>query len=379
MTLSTRDQSKLQRAAAELERWLFDDALPLWWRTGADHAGGGFHDAIDHSGQPVVSYRRGRVQARQIYVYAAAGQLGWNGPWGEAAEHGLSFLIDSHLRADGLIRTLVAPGGASLDETATLYDQAFALLALAAGRKALPDRADLEPMARRLLGELQRSRRHGPGGYVEVGEQPFQANAHMHLLEAALAWSDISNDSIWITTADEVAALALDHFIDPEGGFLREFYDDQWRPRAGDDGRLVEPGHQFEWAWLMARWGARRRHPRASAIASRLFETGLRGVDAKRGVAVNALWDDLSTRDGAARLWPQTEWLKAAVALAPGDETHALAAIQGLRKYFDSPIRGLWRDTLRADGRFGAEPAPASSFYHIVCAISVLREGRIQG
>jgi mannose-6-phosphate isomerase len=32
-------------------------------------------------------------------------------------------------------------------------------------------------------------------------------------------------------------------------------------------------------------------------------------------------------------------------------------------------VKGLWRDRLNSDGTFVQEPAPASSFYHIVCAI----------
>jgi mannose-6-phosphate isomerase len=32
-------------------------------------------------------------------------------------------------------------------------------------------------------------------------------------------------------------------------------------------------------------------------------------------------------------------------------------------------VSGLWRDKQKADGSFVDEPAPASSFYHILCAI----------
>jgi mannose-6-phosphate isomerase len=89
-----------------------------------------------------------------------------------------------------------------------------------------------------------------------------------------------------------------------------------------------------------------------------------------REVAVNALWDDFSIRDGSARLWPQTEHLKAAVVL--GDEAQALRAARGLAQYLDVPARGAWRDKLRPDGGFVAEPAPATSFYHLMVAILAL-------
>ncbi|HEX6866534.1 MAG TPA: AGE family epimerase/isomerase [Caulobacteraceae bacterium] len=35
----------------------------------------------------------------------------------------------------------------------------------------------------------------------------------------------------------------------------------------------------------------------------------------------------------------------------------------------ETPVPGLWRDRMKADGSFIDEPAPASSFYHIVGAI----------
>ena len=50
----------------------------------------------------------------------------------------------------------------------------------------------------------------------------------------------------------------------------------------------------------------------------------------------------------------------------------AAAAARGLLKYLDTPLRGLWRDKMNVDGTFVEEPAPASSFYHIVCAIAEL-------
>ena len=88
-------------------------------------------------------------------------------------------------------------------------------------------------------------------------------------------------------------------------------------------------------------------------------------------MAINALWDDFSVRDGAARLWPQTEHLKAALVL--GSEVEVLRAARGLAQYLDTPARGAWRDKLRPDGTFVDEPAPATSFYHLMVAILELK------
>ena len=84
-------------------------------------------------------------------------------------------------------------------------------------------------------------------------------------------------------------------------------------------------------------------------------------------VRSGVLWDDLSVRDPMARLWPQTERLKAALLF--DDEAEAIAAANGLFRYLEVSVRGLWRDKLNPDGSWVEEPAPASSFYHVMGAV----------
>ena len=83
-------------------------------------------------------------------------------------------------------------------------------------------------------------------------------------------------------------------------------------------------------------------------------------------------------RDGEAKLWPQTERIKAWHALSyhvmnpRSGRTKAReripAAIAGLQKYFLVEPAGLWRETMRQDGSFVVEPVRASTLYHITCA-----------
>ena len=174
---------------------------------------------------------------------------------------------------------------------------------------------------------------------------------------------------------------ALTHFIDAEEGFLREHFTSDWEPALGERGRLVEPGHQFEWAYLLTHWGRLRNEPKAEIAARRLFAAGTVGIDPARDVAVDALNEDMTVRSSSARLWPQTERLRAALALAAtgGDASetwlaHAVSAAEGLWRYLDTPTRGLWRDRLLPTNRFVEEAAPASSLYHIAGAVAALRQ-----
>jgi mannose-1-phosphate guanylyltransferase/mannose-6-phosphate isomerase len=368
---------------ARLRDWLWTSALPMWWGMGADHVRGGFQELLDATGRPVEADRRARVQARQIYVYATAGALGWPGPWAAAVGHGLDFFLGRYLRPDGLFRTLVRADGTSADDTATLYDQAFGLLALASAAQALPDRREsLTRVAETLTARLAADRAHPAGGFTEAdGPSPFYANPHMHLLEAALAWEAVEGDApagaAWRRLADDLATLALGRFIDGAGA-LHEWFGPDWTVAPGTLGRIVEPGHQFEWAWLLERWSRRRGRDDAHRAALRLFGVGLKGVDPARGLAVAALLDDQTTvHDPVARLWPQTERIKAGLILGaadPGALRAAEAGLSALFGYFDTPVAGLWRDKMEADGRFRDEPAPASSLYHIVCAFKELSD-----
>jgi mannose-6-phosphate isomerase len=226
-----------------------------------------------------------------------------------------------------------------------------------------------------LYHQLKRS---GPGFSSGVPDAlPLLANPHMHLLEAALSWMPISDDPAWSELAAEIVALGLKRFIDPGTGALREHFDTHWAPAPGIAGRIVEPGHQFEWGWLLLRWDG----PDADAAhqaAARLVQLGeAHGI--RDGVAINELLDDFSVHDGEARLWPQTERLKAAVRMAA--VTHdarywsmAVEGARGLRRYLATEVRGLWYDRLTLDGQFVQQAAPASSFYHIVCALAELKD-----
>lgn len=372
-------------ASDRCTRWLLDDAMPQWTRLGVDPADGAFLEAIDCAGpHAVIAPRRGRVQPRQIYSVIAAGRLGWNGDWAAIANRALDWYLDHFRLDDATFADLVAPDGSPLDARFDLYNQAFALFALAHAAAALPDRrSELEMVARALLDRLETQYRHPQAGFEEScpPSLPLRANPHMHLLEATLAWEDLSGDTGWSGVADEIMELALARFIDPQTGALKEFFARDWHPMPDDSGRQVEPGHQFEWAWLALLWSQRRKRADAAIAARRLFAIGETwGICPRRKVAVLELNDDFSPRAPIARLWAQTEWVKASLALAcvssGAERVHYLAsarqAVAALERFLlDSPS-GLWRDKLGEDGRFVNEPSPASSLYHIVCAISEL-------
>jgi mannose-1-phosphate guanylyltransferase/mannose-6-phosphate isomerase len=373
------ERARLESLGAGARRfadWLRCAALPLWATLGQDEQGG-FAELVGRDCRVVPAARRARVQARQIWSYAEAGRLGWEGPWRRAVNDGVNCLQAVYLRPDGLCRTLLSADGQPLDETAMVYDQAFVMLALQSARATSSDPQRLEAQAISIRDQLI-GRQLPNGGFVEEGEHPYQSNCHMHLLEACLAWEEGGGDEGWAQLADQLVALARVTFVDEKGGFLREFFNEDWKPAPGEDGRLVEPGHQFEWAWLLARYSQARGDAPALEAARRLYEFGMRGVGERSRVALDALNDEGRVKGERARLWPQTEWLKAALALAELSSDgprrkyveDAAEALRALWRYLTP--QGIWRDKRLPSGGFIDEAAPASSLYHIMGAFSQL-------
>lgn len=382
-------ESETLRLRRELTDWFLDESLPAWWAQGTDHECGGFFEKRDAEGRGVQEPRRTRVVARQIYVFATGLKLGWSGPSQAVVEHGLQFLLNRlHLPA-GYFAAAVQPDGTVVNGSFDLYEQAFALFALAAAQRAGAQGFDLPDRAHRLLNCLRQSYKHPTLGFEEACPPtlPLKSNPHMHLFEALIAWADLATDSAgepWLSLADEVTELCMTRFIDPGSGALREYFAADWSPMPGDAGRVVEPGHQFEWAWLLVRWGLRRGRPDCIAAARRLVAIGEQyGVCAVRGVAINELRDDFSVADGAAKLWPQTERIKAWCAMAEVAQSAAersaalgkvVESINGLLKYLVHEPPGMWFEVMEPDGAFRTDLCRASSLYHIVCALETLHD-----
>ena len=368
------DKARIAKHHSQLCSWLCDAAYPVWSTRGVDPAGG-FHERLGMDGKPLAEPRRSRVNPRQAYCFAMAHSLGWRGDTAALVKHGLDYWMAKYRRPDGLYRTLVNADGSVRDDRALLYDQAFGLLAF--NVSSVGDMcAHCEGQSFELLNLVLSHMKRQDAGFESgvPASLPLQSNPHMHLFEAALAGCEVSSEnSVWKPLADEIAELALTKFIDPASGALREFFDAAWNPAPGIDGRIVEPGHQFEWAWLLLRWGG-AKNARARTAALKLIDIGERhGV--RNGLATNSLLDDFSPHDAGARLWPQTERLKAAAIAAriTGEARYfsmTVAAADGLMRYLDTPIPGLWHDRIDAEGRVADEPAPASSFYHLVAAVA---------
>lgn len=329
--------------------------------------------------------KRMRVQARQVYVFSHAAELGWPGGGLEHAARGLAWMERGWTEERGWARTL-SPSGEPSDTTTDLYDQAFALFALGWRHRTTGDHAVLE-RAHQTLSVVKRVLRHPSGlGYADAapgGGRSLQ-NPHMHLLEAMLVLARSSGDPLFLEEARALVDLFRSHLFDPGTGTLAEAYDDEWTRFADINHRVVEPGHHYEWAWLLREYGkltGDSLDAEGRALITFADQHGCRGAE---GAVVSAVREDGRALDASARVWQQTEQLKARLALLEQEpefpHESVTQTVERLLVFFlDRPTAGLWLDRIDAHGQPAADAVPASTLYHIVLAFAELirvAEGR---
>ncbi|AWB47214.1 mannose-6-phosphate isomerase [Gemmobacter aquarius] len=351
--------------------WLCHQALPLWSDVGFDRRGGSFVERLSPQGAPLVDVpRRLMVQARQIHVFATAARNGWDKDGGSLALRAGDAMIAAYAAgSDGWVFSCSADGTVA-DPRRDLYAHAFVLLALAALIR-LDGQVRHIRMVQTTLAFLDREMAHPAGGFAENWPNtslPRRQNPHMHLLEALIALQETGLCGDMSDRMKAIVALFDRRFFSPDA-VLTEFFDDEWSPLNPDN--AFEPGHHFEWAWLLARHGAMTRSGAGNRI-DRLLAKGLRGCDTK-GTVTEAVSDKGTAN--TSRLWAAME---AAKALSPPIAAAVRAA--GTEKVLDKAwqsfiapaVAGGWVDRVDAAGNSLVDHIPASSLYHIVTAIDFL-------
>jgi len=349
--------------------WLRSAAWPRWLADGIDRERGSFVEALALDGSGCTAgFRRLRVAARQIFVFSAAHRHGLPGA-ADAVRLGLRFLDEHAAQADGGYAWRFDLDHRVIDTTRDLYDHAFVLLALSSATSVVPT-PELRPRAEALLRWITREFAHTSGGFVESlpPALPRRQNPHMHLLEATLAAHEAFGGSIFFDAATQLADLFQGRIFDPATGTVPEFFDEHWNPERRGGVFLIEPGHHCEWAWLLD-WYQRLAgaDARLATIAERLMDFVDRYGVGPHGHLVDVLGSDGLVIEGGARLWPQTEWLRAEHLRArPNPQMHAMAT-----RSLAALLRpdGLWHERCAADGTLWQGPAPASSLYHLTGAI----------
>lgn len=357
----------------DIRSWLFDQALPFWGGAGLDHVHGGFHEELTAEGRPAdLAFKRTRVACRQIYVFSHAALLGWGE--GEAlAQRGYEYLIAKADLGGGAWAKQLTREGAVLDTTPDLYDLAFVLFALA-WRYQLTRDPDALARAHATLDFVRANLRHGEGFWHTLPpEGPRLQNPHMHLLEACLALYDSTAEERFLDQADDLVALFRARLFD--GRTLGEYFTEDWARAPGQAGQVAEPGHHFEWAWILGQYQRQRGGDFSSAAVKLVDFAERHGVDTQTQATYDEVRDDGAPLKRSSRTWPNTERIKGHLAVfeLTGRDPHAPVASAArvlLDRYLAENPRGSWIDQLSADGAPLIRKAPTSTFYHLFLAFA---------
>jgi len=359
-----------------------EQALPLWATSGFDAEAGRFEEGLTFERKPRRQVPiRLLVQARQIFVYAVAARRQWHPGAKQLVERAFAAMKRDYFRPDGRDGWAfsIARDGSVVDPTRDLYAHAFVLLAVASYVRATGEKEALA-VAQDTIAFVDREMT-APlgGGYLESlpsREGPRRQNPHMHLFEAMLALWECSGDRRFLERGEQLFDLLLTRFFQDRQGVLLEYFDSALRPLTGA-GATVEPGHHFEWCWLLRRYESASGDGRVGSVLERLYaHAGRAGFDTD-GLLVDEVRPDGAIAKASRRLWPMTEAIKCDLAEARrgrmGAMERATTSTQALHRHFLAPApHGGWVDRLEPDGTPLGDFMPATSLYHLAGAVDEL-------
>lgn len=366
-----------------LVSWMQEEALPLWADRGVDRERGGFVEELNQDGSPSqVAFKRVRVQGRQLFSFSIAAILGWNKEAASIADHGYEFMKKYCRGKDGVWVKKVSRDGSILDPQLDLYDTAFIVLGLITYYRLTKNSEALllvEETLRMVQTQLSTDQ---PSGYRQMLSEKdlLRQNPNMHWFECMLFCYEATQDSRFLDEVAKFYSRMEDSVIDGKTGALREIFDNQWKPVKEEGKILVEPGHHYEWAWLLNRSSNKIAvDPNLITLIAQFADKY--GVNAQTGLVYDQVSDQGELTQATHRLWVQTEALKAWLVRPDVEETARVNRIQQieqnlLKYYFTREPKGSWGDRLDADGRCHPGQVPASSLYHIMVCVTELAAWR---
>ncbi|MGF6491718.1 AGE family epimerase/isomerase [Pseudomonas frederiksbergensis] len=363
-------QPELTALFASVQQHFQDVIVPLWQGPGWNADMALPYEALDAEHQPLPPQRyRAMACARQLYLFSSLiGQV----PQAEERAAALFRSLQQHFHdaEHGGWFYSIDPQGAPLDQRKDLYTHAFILFACAhywdKVREPLVEsvlNATLEVLAQRFatgdgLYEASLDR-----DWSSLNAGPLQ-NPLMHLAEAFLAILSVREDVAVRSALVELCTAMQQRFIDPQHAVLME------KPLGAVD-NWFEPGHQFEWYFLLESSPLLRGSKLCTSLDRAFTFTEQQGVDQQTGAVRAMLELDDHPRDATQRIWAQAEYLRA-LTLRPGSEASVQRQLQTLQQRFLHA--GGWYECRDEQGEVSRKDMPSTTPYHLATCYRGLAE-----
>ncbi len=344
--------------------------VPLWQGPGWNAEMALPYEALDAEHRPLPPQRyRAMACARQLYLFSSLiGDTAFPTAGERASALFRSLQRHFHDAEHGGWFYSIDPQGKPLDTRKDLYTHAFILFACAhywaKVREPLVEsvlNAALEVIAVRFangdgLYEASLDRDWSP-----LGSGPLQ-NPLMHLAEAFLATLSVREDAVTQGALLALAAAMQQRFIDRKHGVMLE------KPLGAVD-NWFEPGHQFEWLFLLESSPLLRGTALHGSLDRAFAFAEQSGVDPQSG-AVSGMLDTYGRlRDGTQRIWAQAEYLRA-LTLRVDNSARLQRQLQALQQHFMH--KGGWYECLDATGVVSRKDMPSTTPYHLATCLSGL-------
>jgi mannose/cellobiose epimerase-like protein (N-acyl-D-glucosamine 2-epimerase family) len=361
---------------ATLRRHYEQIVLPIWRGDGFNQTLQLAYEAVAGDGRTPLPPSRYRAMAcaRQLFVFSRAGDKTHADRLFDSLRH---YFQD---KQNGGWFYSVDANGAPKERQKDLYTHAFVVFACAEyARQA--HRADSLAVLHETSALIEtrfadRASRAAGASLNAVMSEDFATvlgaplqNPLMHLTEAWLAALEVTGDAAFDRRLAALATGIARDFVHRATGCIAEM-------PIGSAGNLLEPGHQFEWLFLVEASG--HEAFRASGLTQAMntaFDFAQRfGVDPSTGGVAAALDENGRIVDSGQRIWAQTEYLRALA-------THgSAAALDHLPKQIELFVarfltREGWIESRSTEGAITRAEMPSTTPYHLATAYAALPPG----
>jgi N-acylglucosamine 2-epimerase len=388
--------AEAQRLAAHYRQTLLEDFVPWWERHSIDRQCGGFYSCLERDGRAYAGDKFAWSLARQTWIFARLSNcLGPEPRWVDIAQHGAEFLLAHAFTPEGRVLFRLTREGRAMADPRDVYSECFAAIALAELSRATGDRTywiraqACYEQVRGLLGQ--------PTNTPLLG-YPLRAEFHLYAhdmarLSVASVFNEVEPDARWENDLIISAESVIGRHWKPDLGALLENVAPDGSPMLDlPEGRLLNPGHALETAWMLMELGRQRDDRRLVDAAVTITLAALeRSWDQEYGgVRYVANLDGTPTSVPSADhklWWPHAEALYAALLgwtltgrRELGDWYHRVH--QYAFERFADRQQGEWYGYLNRDGSviFTAKANGAKGCFHLprvfVRCYQLLTEGQ---
>ena len=365
----------LKTSLSNCKSFLFDQLLKNWAQHGIDSEYGFSYESMNHDWSPKKLNRlRLLTQCRQLYTFSHAYQIEEKEEWKAKLQPLFDFITNYYYQDNRWIFSLNDDLSIK-DEQSDAYALAFVLLSFSHYYQVTQDKRALSYVKethRFLMDNMQAK----SGGFYEAfpidDNQVRRQNPHMHLLEGYIAAFNTTQNKEYKKVIESLLTLALEQFYDKKTKTLREFFSSDWQLDS-KTGHHVEPGHHFEWVWLLYQVNKILPNTDYTDLAQHLWSTATRHGFTKNG----GIYDQIDGNsylplDKEKRIWPITEYLKAITAIPIGKEekNHRIEdALNFMEEYYFLD-NGRWNEYLDEHNKAKDFPLPGTSSYHIFLGLA---------